>query len=162
MGRCRRKVLSLTTLRPHLDSFRNVSWKLFYSDCSGVSVRVWGSAPLAPSPCNIQDRQTDSHTDNCSILLSASFEDKRKENYDKGQAELERRRKELADMQRKEKEEQERKERVEADKREKARLEAERKKQEEIEREQHRQREVEQEREELRKRELEKKEQARK
>lgn len=49
----------------------------------------------------------------------ASFEDKRKENYDKGQAELERRRKALADMQKKEQEERERKEREEADKREK-------------------------------------------
>ena len=38
--------------------------------------------------------------------MTASFEDKRKGNYDKGQAELERRRKALADMQKKEQEEQ--------------------------------------------------------
>lgn len=42
-------------------------------------------------------------------FLLASFEDKRKENYDKGQAELERRRKALADIQKKEIEERERK-----------------------------------------------------
>lgn len=93
---------------------------------------------------------------------NGSFEDKRKENYDKGQAELERRRKALADMQRKEQEERERKEREEAERREKARLEVEMKKQQELERERQRQQEIELEREEQRKRELEKKEQARK
>lgn len=48
-----------------------------------------------------------------------SFEDKRKENFDKGQAELDRRRRVLEDAQRKEQEERERKEREEVDKREK-------------------------------------------
>ncbi|KAH8413568.1 hypothetical protein KR009_012294 [Drosophila setifemur] len=91
-----------------------------------------------------------------------SFEDKRKENYVKGQAELDRRRKIMEDQQRKEREERERKEREEADKREKARLEAERKQQEELERQLQRQREIEQEKEEQRKRELEAKEVARK
>lgn len=95
-------------------------------------------------------------------MPQSSFEDKRKENYDKGQAELERRRKALADIQRKEQEERERKEREEAEKREKARLEAELKKQQEIEAEIQRQKEMELEREEQRKRELEKKELARK
>ncbi len=92
----------------------------------------------------------------------ASFEDKRKENFDKGQAELERRRKVLVDAQRKEQEERERKEREEADKREKARLEAERRQQEELDRQLQRQREIEQEKEEKRKREIEQKEAARK
>ncbi|XP_017082489.1 intersectin-1 isoform X1 [Drosophila eugracilis] len=91
-----------------------------------------------------------------------SFEDKRKENYVKGQAELDRRRKIMEDQQRKEREERERKERDEADKREKARLEAERKQQEELERQLQRQREIELEKEEQRKRELEAKEAARK
>jgi hypothetical protein len=36
------------------------------------------------------------------LSILASFEDKRKENYDKGQAELDRRRKTLADIQKKE------------------------------------------------------------
>ncbi|XP_016970787.1 intersectin-1 isoform X2 [Drosophila rhopaloa] len=91
-----------------------------------------------------------------------SFEDKRKENYVKGQAELDRRRKIIEDQQRKEREERERKERDEADKREKARLEAERKQQEELERQLQLQREIEMEKEEQRKRELEAKETARK
>uniref|UniRef100_A0A034VSN5 Intersectin-2 n=1 Tax=Bactrocera dorsalis TaxID=27457 RepID=A0A034VSN5_BACDO len=95
-------------------------------------------------------------------LPQTTFEDKRKENFDKGQAELDRRRKLLQDQQRKEKEERERKEREEAEKREKARLEAERKQQEELERQLQKQRELEMEKEEQRKRELEAKEAARK
>ncbi|XP_055636706.1 intersectin-1 isoform X2 [Toxorhynchites rutilus septentrionalis] len=95
-------------------------------------------------------------------LPQTSFEDKRKENFDKGQAELERRRKVLMDIQKKEQEERERKEREEQEKIRKAKMEAEMKKQQELEMEQQRQREMEQEREEQRKRELEKKELARK
>ncbi|EDV33382.1 uncharacterized protein Dana_GF24142, isoform A [Drosophila ananassae] len=95
-------------------------------------------------------------------LPQTSFEDKRKENYVKGQAELDRRRKIMEDQQRKEREERERKEREETEKREKARLEAERKQQEELERQLQRQREIEMEKEEQRKRELEAKEAARK
>uniref|UniRef100_A0A8D8PL38 Intersectin-2 n=2 Tax=Culex pipiens TaxID=7175 RepID=A0A8D8PL38_CULPI len=100
--------------------------------------------------------------DPLSGLPMSSFEDKRKENYDKGQAELDRRRKALMDIQKKEQEERDRKEREEQEKIRKAKMEAELKKQQELEREQQRQRELEQEREEQRKRELEKKELARK
>ncbi|EAA14777.5 AGAP009037-PA [Anopheles gambiae str. PEST] len=100
--------------------------------------------------------------DPLSGLPQSSFEDKRKENFDKGQAELERRRKALMDIQKKEQEERERKEREEQEKIRKAKLEAELKKQQELEKELQRQRELEQEREEQRKRELEKKELARK
>lgn len=53
--------------------------------------------------------------------FKTTFEDKRKENFDKGQAELERRRKALLEVQRKEQEERERKEREETEKREKIR-----------------------------------------
>ncbi|XP_055856485.1 intersectin-1 isoform X1 [Episyrphus balteatus] len=95
-------------------------------------------------------------------LPQTSFEDKRKENFDKGQAELERRRKLLMEQQRKEHEERERKEREEIEKREKARLEAEKKQQEELERQLQKQREIEMEKEEQRKRTLEAKEAARK
>lgn len=91
-----------------------------------------------------------------------SFEDKRKENFDKGQAELDRRRRVLEEASRKEIEERQRKEREEIEKKEKARLEAERRQQEELERQLQIQRELEQEREEKRKRELEQKEAARK
>lgn len=103
-------------------------------------------------------------SDHTSIGLpgQTSFEDKRKENFDRGQAELERRRKVLQDTQRKEQDERERKEREEAERKEKARLEAERKQQEEeLERHLQIQREIE-EKEEKRKREIEQKEAARK
>ncbi|XP_055600986.1 intersectin-1 isoform X2 [Uranotaenia lowii] len=100
--------------------------------------------------------------DPLSGLPQTSFEDKRKENFDKGQAELDRRRKALMDIQKKEQEERERKEREEQEKIRKAKMEAELKKQQELEKELQRQRELEQEREEQRKRELEKKELARK
>ncbi|XP_050737308.1 intersectin-1-like isoform X6 [Eriocheir sinensis] len=91
-----------------------------------------------------------------------SFEDKRRENFEKGQAELERRRKALLDAQRRETEERLRREREEESKREKARLEAERRRQEELEREMQRQREIETQREQERKRQEEMREQARK
>jgi hypothetical protein len=52
-----------------------------------------------------------------------TFEDKRKMNYDKGQAELERRRKVLEDMATREREERQRKEREEFERHEKQRYE---------------------------------------
>ncbi|XP_025989410.2 intersectin-1 isoform X4 [Solenopsis invicta] len=95
-------------------------------------------------------------------MPQTSFEDKRKENFEKGQAELERRRKALLEIQRKEQEERERKEREEAEKQEKIRLEQERRRQAEIEKQMQRQKEIEQEKEEQRKRAQEQKDAARK
>ncbi|XP_054002399.1 intersectin-1 isoform X6 [Hylaeus anthracinus] len=95
-------------------------------------------------------------------MPQTSFEDKRKENFEKGQAELERRRKALLEIQRKEQEERERKEREEAEKQEKIRLEQERRRQAEIEKQMQRQKEIEQEKEEQRKRVHEQREAARK
>ncbi|XP_066583007.1 intersectin-1 [Prorops nasuta] len=95
-------------------------------------------------------------------MPQTSFEDKRKENFEKGQAELERRRKALLEIQRKEQEERERKEREEAEKQEKIRLEQEKRRQAEIEKQMLRQKEIEQEKEEQRKRAQEQREAARK
>ncbi|KOC60838.1 Intersectin-2 [Habropoda laboriosa] len=95
-------------------------------------------------------------------MPQTSFEDKRKENFEKGQAELERRRKALLEIQRKEQEERERKEREEAEKQEKIRLEQERRRQAEIEKQMQRQKEIEFEKEEQRKRAQEQREAARK
>ncbi|CAH0548139.1 unnamed protein product [Brassicogethes aeneus] len=100
--------------------------------------------------------------DPASTLLQNSFEDKRKENFEKGQAELDRRRKTLMDQQRKEAEERERKERDEIDRREKARLEAERKRMDELEKQMREQQEQERLKEEERKRQAEQREAARK
>jgi hypothetical protein len=55
------------------------------------------------------------------FVVTVTFEDKRKENFEKGQAELERRRKALLEIQRKEQEERERKEKEEQEKRERIR-----------------------------------------
>ncbi|XP_064546489.1 intersectin-1 isoform X3 [Drosophila montana] len=128
---------------------------------SGAGSRP-GSQPASRHTSVSSQGAVMSDADPLAGLPQTSFEDKRKENYEKGKVELDRRRKLMEDQQRKEREERERKEREEADKREKARLDAERKQQEELERQLQRQREIEQEKEEQRKRELEAKEAARK
>uniref|UniRef100_A0A1B6KVP3 Intersectin-1-like n=1 Tax=Graphocephala atropunctata TaxID=36148 RepID=A0A1B6KVP3_9HEMI len=95
-------------------------------------------------------------------MSGVTFEDKRKENFEKGQAELERRRKALLEIQRKEQEERERKEREEQEKREKVRLEQERRRQQELEKQLQAQRELEHQKEEERRRAQEQREAARK
>ncbi|KAL3284526.1 hypothetical protein HHI36_018684 [Cryptolaemus montrouzieri] len=125
-------------------SFRKTSKSLSRT----ASISSQGSAPQDLDPA--------------STLLQTSFEDKRKENFEKGQAELERRRKQLLDQQRKEAEERERKEREEIERREKARQEAERKRLEELEKQMREQQEQERIKEEERKRQAEQREAARK
>lgn len=109
---------------------------------------------------SIDDPLSDSN--DLSSISKSSFEDKRRENYEKGQAELDRRRAALAEQQKRERDERERKEREENARKEKERLEAERKKQEEIERVQQRLREQELEKEEAKRRANEVRELARK
>lgn len=92
------------------------------------------------------------------LLSSVTFEDKRKENFDKGQAELDRRRATLLEQQRKEREERERKEREEEARREQLRLEQEARRQAELQK----QIELEQQQEDLRRKALEQREAARK
>merc|ERR1719422_1719155 len=83
------------------------------------------------------------------VASPASFEDKRRENWEAGQAELQRRRESLLEEQKKEKEEREKKEKEEEEQREMARKEMEKQKliewenSRKIELEQHRQRETE-------------------
>lgn len=115
---------------------------------SGVVAAVTTGAPVV---------DMDSQSPN----KAASFEDKRKENFDRGQAVLDRKRQALVDQQRREQEERERKEREEQAKREKVRLEMERKRQEELERQLQKQREIENEKEEVRRQQLEQREAAR-
>ena len=57
--------------------------------------------------------------DPSSPASNATFEDKRKENFNKGQAELERRRQSLVEQQKREEEEKKKKEKEEAEAREK-------------------------------------------
>merc|ERR1712110_1239111 len=79
-------------------------------------------------------------------VIGATFEDKRKENFSKGQEVLEKRRQSLVEEQRKIEEERKRKEKEEAEAKEKAKREAERRRQAEIERQLQRQREAEEQR----------------
>ena len=90
-----------------------------------------------------------------------TFEDKRKENFEKGQAELEKRRQLLVEQQKREQDERERKEKEEFEKKERIRLEQERKKREEMERQLQKQKELEMQKEEERKKQQELKEAAR-
>ena len=86
------------------------------------------------------------------LYFLATFEDKRKENFDKGQAELERRRAVLLEAQKKEQEEREKKEREELEKREALRAEQEIRRQQELQKQLQKQRELEMEQEEQRRR----------
>lgn len=86
-----------------------------------------------------------------SFTVFATFEDKRRDNFNKGNIELEKRRQALEESQRKEKERLERKEREEREKRERERQEQERRRQAELERQLEKQRAAEREREEARK-----------
>lgn len=95
------------------------------------------------------------------LLQQTTFEDKRRENFEKGQAELERRRLALLESQRKEQEERERKEREEQERKDRIRQEQERRRQLELEKQLAKQRELEQEKEEQRRKALEQREAAR-
>lgn len=99
------------------------------------------------------------HNDMSGISKS-SFEDKRRENYEKGQAELDRRRAALQEQERRAREERERKEREDNARKEKERLE--RKRQEELELQKQKFRDQELEREEQKRRQQEVRELARK
>lgn len=93
-----------------------------------------------------------------SLLFSVSFEDKLKENFARGSAELEKRRLALEDEQRKERERRGREEREAQERREREAREQENRRRLEEERRLERQREMERQREEERLRELERKE----
>ncbi|KAI0229781.1 Intersectin-1 [Lamellibrachia satsuma] len=90
-----------------------------------------------------------------------TFEDKRKENFDKGQAELEKRRAQLRELQHQEEEARLAAERAEHEKKERIRQEQERKRQMELEKQFEKQRALEQERDEQRRKAWEQREAAR-
>uniref|UniRef100_UPI0037E91A76 intersectin-2-like isoform X1 n=1 Tax=Semicossyphus pulcher TaxID=241346 RepID=UPI0037E91A76 len=117
---------------------------------------VNGTGPYI-TPCLLDTMETDSAQKNKS---SVSFEDKLKENFAKGSAELEKRRLALEEAQRKERERRDREEREEREKREREARELENRRRLEEERRLERQREMERQREEERLRELERKEAA--
>ncbi|XP_030054656.1 intersectin-2 isoform X3 [Microcaecilia unicolor] len=89
-----------------------------------------------------------------------TFEDKRKENYDRGNMELEKRRQVLVEQQQREAERKAQKEREEQERKERERQEQERKKQLEMEKRLEKQRELERQKEEERRKEIERREAA--
>ncbi|XP_054456460.1 intersectin-1 isoform X1 [Anoplopoma fimbria] len=92
--------------------------------------------------------------------LPVTFEDKKRENFERGNLELEKRRQALQEQQRKEQERLAALEREEQDRKERERLEQERRRQHELERQLERQRDLERQREEERRKEIERREAA--
>ncbi|MED6247744.1 Intersectin 1 (SH3 domain protein) [Ataeniobius toweri] len=92
--------------------------------------------------------------------LPATFEDKKRENFERGNLELEKRRQALQEQQRKEQERLASLEREEQERKERERLEQERRRQQELEKQLEKQRELERQREEERRKEIERREAA--
>uniref|UniRef100_A0A3P8WQR6 Intersectin-1 n=1 Tax=Cynoglossus semilaevis TaxID=244447 RepID=A0A3P8WQR6_CYNSE len=90
--------------------------------------------------------------------LPVTFEDKKRENFERGNLELEKRRQALQEQQRKEQERLAALEREEQERKERERLEQERRRQQELERQLEKQRELERQREEERRKEIERRE----
>uniref|UniRef100_A0A8C2WYQ8 Intersectin-1 n=1 Tax=Cyclopterus lumpus TaxID=8103 RepID=A0A8C2WYQ8_CYCLU len=93
-------------------------------------------------------------------VFSVTFEDKKRENFERGNLELEKRRQALQELQRKEQERLATLEREELERKERERLEQERRRQHELERQLERQRDLERHREEERRKEIERREAA--
>ncbi|XP_059928389.1 intersectin-1 isoform X2 [Gadus macrocephalus] len=92
--------------------------------------------------------------------LPVTFEDKKRENFERGNLELEKRRQALLELQRKEQERLATLEREEQERKERERMEQERRRQQELEKQLEKQRELERQREEERRREIERREAA--
>ncbi|XP_061176343.1 intersectin-1-like isoform X2 [Saccostrea echinata] len=134
-------------------------WAPSKGDAFGDLLGGMGMPPPQPAPSAAatngeeQGQQEDVH--------GFTFEDRRKENFDKGQAELERRRQMLQEQMKRENEARMEKERQEQEKRERIRQEQERKRLAEMERQMEKQRQIEREREEQRQKMMEQREAAR-
>uniref|UniRef100_A0A8C7ILA0 Intersectin 1 n=1 Tax=Oncorhynchus kisutch TaxID=8019 RepID=A0A8C7ILA0_ONCKI len=96
----------------------------------------------------------------CLAMPLMTFEDRKRENFERGNLELEKRRQALLELQRKEQERLAALEREEQERKERERLEQERRRQQELEKQLEKQREVERQREEERRKEIERREAA--
>ena len=130
----------------------NVPSNMFPNNINGLPGLGMGLAPAA-APLPPQAPNT--------VGLIGSFEDKRKENFDKGNAVLEAKRQQLREQEEREKREREEKERIEQEKKQKIKEEQDRRRQAEIEKQMERQRLLDLQREEERKKLLEQREAAR-
>uniref|UniRef100_A0A3B3CA80 Intersectin 1 (SH3 domain protein) n=1 Tax=Oryzias melastigma TaxID=30732 RepID=A0A3B3CA80_ORYME len=109
---------------------------------------------------SIQEEVEDEAESSQDKKLPVTFEDKKRENFERGNLELEKRRQALQEQQRKEQERLAALEREEQERKERERLEQERKRQMELEKQLEKQRELERQREEERRKELERREAA--
>ncbi|XP_053312507.1 intersectin-1 isoform X1 [Spea bombifrons] len=130
-------------------SFRRVRSGSGLSLMSSVSV----DQRVPEEPAEEEPQQTDKK-------LPVTFEDKKRENFERGNLELEKRRQALLEQQRKEQERLAQLERAEQERKERERQEHERKRQQELERQLEKQRELERQREEERRKEIERREAA--
>ncbi|RNA38129.1 intersectin-1 isoform X7 [Brachionus plicatilis] len=114
---------------------------------------------LSPEPLNKSGSESSPVMAN--KLMAASFEDKRRENYDRGNAILEAKRQALREQEEREKREREEKERIEAERRQKLKEEQERRRLADMEKQMERQRLMDMQREEERRKAIEQRERAR-
>uniref|UniRef100_A0AAY4CLR3 Intersectin-1 n=1 Tax=Denticeps clupeoides TaxID=299321 RepID=A0AAY4CLR3_9TELE len=122
---------------------------------SGVSLTsVHSTEQYAPEEPEEEEQQ------NADKKLPVTFEDKKRENFERGNLELEKRRQALLEQQRKEQERVAALEREELERKERERLEQERRRQQELEKQLEKQRELERQREEERRKEIERREAA--
>lgn len=109
---------------------------------------------------SVQEEAEEEAESNQDKKLPVTFEDKKRENFERGNLELEKRRQALQEQQRKEQERLAALEREEQERKERERLEQERRRQQELEKQLEKQRELERQREEERRKEIERREAA--
>ncbi|XP_078513066.1 intersectin-1 isoform X10 [Lissotriton helveticus] len=155
------------TFRPCPDSaevpHHNLDHKRSFYIAGARRVRS-GSGASVTSTVSVDQRLPEEPTEEEQQHLDkkshVTFEDKKRENFERGNLELEKRRQALLEQQRKEQERLAQLERAEQERKERERQEQERKKQQEIERQLEKQREFERQREEERRKEIERREAA--
>ncbi|XP_072513899.1 intersectin-1 isoform X2 [Salminus brasiliensis] len=122
---------------------------------SGVSL-----TSIHPTDQRVQEESAEEEEKEAEKKLPVTFEDKKRENFERGNLELEKRRQALLEQQRKEQERLAALEREEQERKERERQEQERRRQQELEKQLEKQRELERQREEERRKEIERREAA--
>ncbi|KAK2818007.1 hypothetical protein Q7C36_021940 [Tachysurus vachellii] len=119
-----------------------------------------GITSIHPTDQRVQEESADEEEKEPDKKLPVTFEDKKRENFERGNLELEKRRQALLEQQRKEQERLAALEREEQERKERERQEQERRRQQELEKQFEKQRELERQREEERRKEIERREAA--
>ncbi|XP_009693587.1 PREDICTED: intersectin-1-like, partial [Cariama cristata] len=142
-------------------SFRRVRSGSGISAVSSVSVdQRLPEEPALEEEQQQLEKKLPGKQDLLSLSIPVTFEDKKRENFERGNLELEKRRQALLEQQRKEQERLAQLERAEQERKERERQEQERKRQLELEKQLEKQRELERQREEERRKEIERREAA--